>query len=395
MTSIIVPFFLVLAVGLVLSELFRRLHLPWILALILGGFVIGPAGLDIFQPDATFEFMAELGLVFLLFMAGLETKLSHLRELGRNVAFIVLLNGGLPFLVGWGLGAYFGLEPLVALLLGAIFVSSSVAVIVPSLQATRLLRTRLGKSILIAAIIEDVISLVALSILLQQSERLTPLPLPLFYPLLFGGLILLRILIPKVERIVAREIRSERDSFEQELRLVFLILIGTVVIFQSLGLHPVIAGFFAGLVLSDTLKSERLREKLHALSYGLFIPIFFIVLGANTNLLLLASIGSAIWFSVILISSSLISKFVSGFAGGMVSHFTARQSMVLGAATIPQLSVAIAAASFGEQFGLSEELIATIVLLSIVTTLVGPILVRVFGSYTRRREILEADSMPL
>jgi Kef-type K+ transport system membrane component KefB len=388
-TSLILPFFVILAVGLVLSEFFRRLHLPWSIALIIGGIIIGPTGLGIFHPNTTFSFLGEVGLVFLVFIAGLETKLSTLRKIGKGIAILAFLNSVIPFFVGWLIATSFGYPLIPALLLGAIFTSSSVAVIVPSLEATRFMHTRLGKSVLAAAIIEDIVSFVLLSILLQSNQQLTPLPLPAFYFLLFAALLFLRLLIPKVERLLAREIKEQRDLFEQELRLVFVMIVGIVLLFQSLGLHAVIAGFFAGLVLSDTIKSDLLREKLHTLSYGLFIPIFFVLLGTQVNIHVFTAIPGAALAAAAIIGASLAAKFSTGFVGGLLNRFTVRQSAFVGSATLPQLSTAVAVASLSIPLRLDERLTASIIALSVVTALVGPLLMRLLARHTSKREILE------
>ncbi|MEX2008139.1 MAG: cation:proton antiporter [Candidatus Spechtbacterales bacterium] len=384
-------FFIVLTVGLIFSELFRRLHLPWVLALIIGGMYIGPFGVGFFTPNETMDFLAEMGLVFLLFMAGLETRLSSFGHIQKRILLLALLNGLIPFVLGLAIAAAFGYALPVAILLGAIFVSSSIAVIVPSLEASRLVDTRLGRTILTAAILEDIVSLIILSVFLQTSlEGAANIPLLLFYPLAVGALIVLRLAIPAVEKVVSREIRSGRDIFENELRLVFVLLLGIVALLQLLGLHPVIAGFFAGLVLSDTIKSDVLREKLHTLSYGLFIPIFFIVLGANTNIRLFTTLQSGALFAGVIIIGSIVAKLASGFIGGKLNHFTTRQSFLVGAATIPQLSTAVAVASLAPRLDIPPAFISSIIVLSIATTFVGPLLIRLLARRTRTKEIMEA-----
>ena len=102
--------------------------------------------------------------------------------------------------------------------------------------------------------------------------------------ILFVSLMVLRWILPKVQWFFSGKIRSSEDFFQQEFRAVFLIMIGTVIIFEILGLHPIIAGFFSGLVLSGSIQSEALKEKIRVVSYGLFIPIFFIVIGTQTNI---------------------------------------------------------------------------------------------------------------
>lgn len=370
-------FFIVLFAALFFSEVFKRLHLPWVVALILGGIIIGPFGLGIFTSNTTIDFLAEIGLVFLMFMAGLETKLSSFHRLEKGKFTLPLLNGGLPFLVGLGLGIYFGLELKAALLLGIVFISSSVAIILPSLEANKLLKTRLGKSIIATTILEDIASLVLLSILFQTVSPLTNLPLPAFYALLLATLVALRWLIPRIRKFSLAKTEQERGLFQRELRTILAILIGTVVSFQLLGLHPIIAGFFAGFVLSESVTSKELKDKLRVLSYGLFIPIFFIVVGSKTDIGVFFETRSIAVFTVLLIAGSIASKFIAGMIAGKLNNFSLKEGALIGVATIPQLSTTLAIAFTGFKLEiLSSELIAALVALTIVTTLISPLLIK-------------------
>jgi len=373
------PFFLVIFAGIFFSMFFRRLHLPWVVVLILGGIIIGPHALGIFEPNPTIEFIGQIGLVFLMFMAGMETKLAIFREFKGEIFGLALINATIPFLVGIGIGFLFGYGWIIALLLGIIFVSSSIAVVIPSLEANNLLTTRLGKSIVAITIIQDIASLVMLSILLQIINPVTVLPLPLFYILLFVSLVALRWILPKLQQFFSSAVRGTKDLFQQELRVIFAILIGTVISFEVLGLHPIIAGFFAGLVLSGSIKSKILKEKLHTISYGLFIPTFFIIIGTKTNLGIFLESNSAALLIAAIVLGSLLSKFVSGWIGGRLIGFTSSQSLLIGASTIPQLSTTLAVVFAAAALGLlSQELVAAMVILSTVTTFLGPLLMQVF-----------------
>ncbi len=373
----LLPFFLILFVGVFFAEVFARLHLPWVVALIVGGIVIGPFGFGLFEPSQTMEFLGQLGLVFLMFMAGLETRFSSFKEIERTAFPLVLLNGGVPALVGVGIALLFGYGWVGALLLGLIFMSSSVSVVVPSLQSRGLLSSRVGHTIVTTAIIEDVASLVLLSILLNKADPVTSLPLPLFYLLAVLCLVVLRFLVPKIRFFFAHTGDQEvKDVFQQELRSVFVILIGIVIIFELLGLHPIIAGFFAGFILSDTVNSRLLKDRLQAISYGVFIPIFFILIGARTDITILFAFSAIALLAVTISVGFIFSKLISGYVGARLEKFTKPQSLLVGVSTIPQLSTTLAVAFSGVQFGLiDQDLASAIVILSVVSTLVTPLLI--------------------
>lgn len=374
-------FLIVILAGVVFSALFNRLHLPWVIALIVAGIVIGPHGIGIFEVTSEIEFLAEIGLVFLMFMAGLETRFSSLRKLKHDVGRLFLINGLFPFAVGIAVGLFLGFDPIPTLLLGTIFISSSIAVVVPAFEENHLLHLRLGKTVIGATIIADIFSLLLLSLVLQIASPAANIPLIVFYPLLFASLIAIRWAVPMFKSLVLPAAGVARDLFEQELRYVFVILIGTVVLFEVMGVHPIIGGFFAGLVLSEFMTSEILKEKLHAVSYGIFIPVFFIVIGSQTNIRALADAGGAIVMVLLIVIGSMLAKFISGWLGGRWIGFSRPQSVLIGAASMPQLSTSLAAASAALALGIFEEAALTaIIILSLVSTLVAPILIRRFAS---------------
>ena len=364
-----ISFFVVLLVAVFFSALFARLHLPWAVALVVGGIVIGPHSLGLFTPNDTLLFMGEIGLVFLMFMAGLEMRFASFRERAGSISFIAFINGAIPFVVGFVIGLLLGFPMLTAFLIGIIFISSSIAVVVPSLESNKLIGTKLGDAIVGSTMIQDIASLILLSVFFQTSGDFTNLPLPVFYLLLFAFLVFLRWALPRVERFFAGN-----DMFQQELRSVFFVLVGTVVVFGVLGLHPIIAGFFAGLVLSDRINTLAVKEKLRAISYGLFIPIFFVVVGTQTDLGVFKTATGAVVTVLAIVLGSVVSKLVSGWVSARVMKFTKRESALIAITSVPQLSTTLAVVFSSYALGLIDEtLVASLVILSIVTTLFAPL----------------------
>lgn len=378
----LVPFFIILLAGLVFSKLFNRLHLPWVVALILGGIIIGPHGMGLFKPDPTIEFLAQIGLVFLMFMAGLEIRFSSFRQIGRAGLVLPLLNGLIPFAVGIGLGLLLDFPFTTVFLLGVVFLNSSVSVIVPSLESSGLLHQKIGQVVVTSTVILDILSLFLLSIPLQTATELSRLPLAALYVILPVALFVLRWLVPRARAFFATR-GAGSDIFEQNVFSVVAILVGTVVIFELLGLHPIVAGFFAGLVLSESITSEILKEKLHVLAYGFFIPIFFVTIGGATNIGLLTETSGALGIVILVIVFSTLAKFASGWLAGRLSGFSSRLSSFVGLATTPQLSAALAVVFAGQELNLiPQEIVTAMIFLAVLTTLFVPILIDRFA--TRR-----------
>jgi Kef-type K+ transport system membrane component KefB len=383
----LLPFFIVLFAGLFFSDLFSKLHLPWVVALIVAGVLIGPSGMGLFESNATIDFLGEIGLVFLMFMAGLETRFPSMKKLKEGMGKLTFINGFIPFLAGLLIGYLFGYSLTASFLIGVIFISSSVAVIIPSLQANGLMKTKIGQSIIGSTVVQDLLSLVLLSVVLQSAAPVTRLPLPLFYFFLFLVIGAMRLIIPRIRKFLAFLAKSTKQMFQSDFQILFVILLGTVIIFELLGLHPIIAGFFAGMVLSHETQNEKLKEKLRAISYGIFIPVFFIVVGSRTDLSAFSAATGALWFTAVLVLGSSLAKYVSGWLGARASGFSKSEAKVVAAATLPQLSTTLAAAFAGYELGyLDAQLITGLVVLSIISTLISPILIRRFSAKISKTE---------
>lgn len=380
----LVPFLIFISAGLFLSEFFRKFNVPYVVSLILAGMLIGPYGFGVLIVDSTIDFLAQIGLVFLMFMAGLEVKLSGLNKYKENIAKISALNGLFPFAVGFMIAWFFGYDIIASSLLGIIFISSSIAVVIPTLQTKGLLKTPLGKTIVGSTIVEDVFSLFALSFLLQTIAPTTSIPLHFFYFVVLGSMVAIKLALPKARELL---ITHTDSGFEEEVRFVFAALIGVVIFFEALGLHAIIAGFFAGLVMAENIKSKQLRQKLHAISYGLFIPAFFIVVGTKTDLYSLNYVADAIPLTIAVIGGTIIAKFVSGWVAGRFSGFDTLQSFLIGVSTMPQLSTTLAVVFVGLEAGILDAPISTaMILLSIVTTFVGPLSMSIIADkYSSKR----------
>ena len=379
------PFFLIVFSGVFFSMLSIRTHIPWAVMLIIGGILVGPSVFDVVPTNSTIDFMGQIGLIFLMFMAGLETKLSQFREFRSGLLFLAFLNGFVPFLVGFGVMWLLGYGWITSLVVGVIFISSSVAVVIPSLEVNGILHTKLGQSVIITTVLQDIASLILLSLLLQTVSPVTEVPLYVFYPVLFGVLVALRLFIPKLREWVVKMATGSPDLFQLEFRSTFLILIGTVIAFELLGLHPIVAGFFSGLVLSDSIQSKVLKEKIQTISYGIFIPTFFIVVGLRTDLAVLSDIGNVLVTVLVVIASLMISKYLSGYIAARIVGFAHIESNFFAATSLPQLSTTLATAFVAFSLGLIDQtLLTALVLLSVATVLLSPILIRVLSQKLAR-----------
>ena len=367
-------FVIILASGLFFSEVFKRLHLPYVVALIIAGIVIGPLGLSLIELTPSIIFLGSVGAVFVMFMAGMEVRTELLKRIRKKLVLLVLLNGGIPAIVGFSIVFLFGYEIITAMIVATIFISSSIAIIIPTLEEKNMLSSDIGSVIIGATIIEDLGSLFLLSIILQSSDPTTFLPLPVFVVIVAISALFLKWLLPRFENwFFAKKFRGR---FEEEFQFVLIVTIAVTVFFDFLGVHAIVAGFLVGLILSESIKNRKIESKLHAISYGLFIPIFLLEIGIETDLTVLLNAGGTVFLMITIIVGLITSKLLSGYFAGRLIGFQKRNNILIGAASIPQLSTSLAVAFTALELGfIDSSLQVSIVLLSMITVLIAPLLI--------------------
>jgi Kef-type K+ transport system membrane component KefB len=374
----LITLLIVLSLGLIIPELFKKTRIPFLTLIILAGAIVGPYGLNYVQLDSTISFFGFLGMAFLMFMAGLETNIVDLYKSKYKIFLMALLNSLIPFSFGLFITRVFGYSWDTSILVGIIFISSSVAVITSFLKDGKSVSKNVSQLILSAVMVTDIVSLVALGFILQNTSKITTLPLPLYLIILiFSIIVLLRIMPSLIKRIVKKRFFQDYGH-ERRLRLVIVILVGVVAYFSFLGAHPILASFLAGLSLSSVVlyeKSDVLKHKLNAIGYGLFIPIFFFVVGMDIDISLLKNFDIKNVFMVLLILGLIFSKIFSGYIAGRIVKLKKKEALLFGSISITQLTTTLAVTYAAASSNLLDSVLVTsIIFLAVITTIVGPIL---------------------
>ncbi len=378
-------FLIVITAGVLFSGLFTKVNIPYVTALIISGIVIGPHLLNIFVPDPTIEAIASIGVIFLMFMAGLEVNVKYKKYLTKRAWYLITLNSVIPFITGFLIGHFFGYSIMSSLVLGIVFISSSVAIVIPQLEKSGLIKREIGQDILTATVFEDIGSLLLLSMALQTLMPKTQLPMIAYYVILLISIIIMKLSLPTISKMYHKLV-GDHDKFNRELLLFFSILVGAAIFFEALGVHSIVAGFIIGMLLSETVKHERLMVKIRTISYGLFIPTFFVLIGASLDLSTVFA-GENYWFVGAVVLGLILSKVGSGYLAGRLTGYTKDEALLIGFATTPQLSTTLAAAFAALGFGLlTNATITALVTLSIVTTLLAPMAIKHFTTRIKKSE---------
>lgn len=380
-----------------------RLGQPSVLGEILVGILLGPSLLDIthlaFVNDKSLpEFiheLGELGVLFLMFMAGLEL---HLHELTRNTRVSALagtLGVLLPVGLGWGLGHLFGQADEAALFLGLAMGATSVSISAQTLMELKVLRSRVGLGLLGAAVFDDILIILLLSGFLaveQGAGSLTGL-------LTVGGKMLLFLALsialglwglPRLAHLAARLPISQSVL---SLSIIVMLIYGVAAEVVG-GMAAITGAFIAGLMFARSHEKERIEPGMHAIAYSFFVPIFFISIGLSVNLRQVQS--SALWLTLALIVTAVFSKFVGAGLGARLGGLTWRESWQLGAGMISRGEVGLIVASVGIAQGLvSQDEFSAIVGMVVVSTLVTPPLLRLLFKESKQAKAKNDElSMP-
>ena len=368
-------FLIWIAAAFFFPNILRKIHVPWVTAVIIAGIILGPYGLGWIVPSEIMTFLATIGLVLLMFSAGTEVKLSVLKSAGKDVVYFALLNLAIPVTTGFVLGFILGFGLFTSLVLGVCFGSSSVEVIVPTLKELKT-EHKIAPLLTSAVFLEDVASLIILAILLKPIITTSPVPLELFPIALVVFLIIIIYLIPKLEEWLISW-GAKKDQFSSQIRTVFIIVAIVAVLAEFIGVHAMVGGFLAGLALSKMLENrQNLQDNIFAISYGFLIPIFLLNLGITTNIRTLLTPGNAL-LTVLIIISLIASKTLSGFLGARRMGFPKRISWGMGFITTTKMSATLATAGLAAQYGIfTADILTAIVILSIVTIMVSPMLTK-------------------
>ncbi len=391
---------------------FRHVQLPIVVGEILAGIIIGRSGLNLVEPSPTLDFLAEFGFTYLMFLSGLEVDFDMLVGGGQDTrdtpwwkrpiptAFTVfLLTVSLGLLSSMWL-ARMGLveNPL---LMGLILSTTSLGIVVPVLKERELLGSSYGQALLMAALVADFATLLLLTVVIAAMSQGLTLDLLLILILLVAFALVARAgrffaNIPVWQRVV-----EELSAATAQIRVrgAFALMVGWGVLAQALGVEVILGAFLAGATVSLLTEREDspLREKLDAIGYGFFIPIFFITVGMNFNLRALIDSSKAVTLVPLLILLAYLVKLVPAL--WYRTRFSWRESIAGGFLLSSRLSLIIAASAIALDIGaISEAINSAIILVAVVTCTLSPFFFnRLYPARPKKRRegviIVGADQM--
>ncbi len=419
--AFLILFMILITLMAVMPLFLSRFKIPQVISLLIVGMVIGPNGLDLIgklAPALSFlggnpkmieensftliNSLGSLGLLFLMTLAGMEADFKLIRSSRRPVVALSILTFLLPAISGFLVYGYFRAEDFPGkLLYASLFASHSVGIVFPIIRELKITKTIFGSAVLISTVITDVASIVLLAVSVQMKkvsvesgglqkslslfDYVDPSIFGSFFTVVFLLIVLLYFclvlyLVPKAGDLIFRVLNNGEDM----IMTCFIFLILAVVLAgEFLGINLVVGAFLAGLGLSRVMQDSRYNtaldvfHKFEGIGYGFLIPFLFISIGMKTDLRMLFESMNNVSIILLTVCGLVGSKVFSGWLALRLCGFSHLKGLCAGVMTVPQLSATLAAAAIGKELGmLDNNFFNAIIVLSIVTTLPVPNLVR-------------------
>jgi len=372
------------------EEIFRRIHQPGVIGELLGGFIVGPFALGLADVTLTATVFAELGVIILLFVVGLEVRIDDLFAVGPMALAVGIIGFILPIIAGTAVGFAIGVDNLSAVLIGLALAATSIGITSRVLAELGVLDRAFARVILGAAIVDDILALLAIGLLsgLAEGDLGVDTILVLIAGLVFVGV---GLALAPLGRRLPREIFLWPKFADTPVVPVFIVMFAGALLATFVGLAAIIGAFVVGLIIAETPVREEVEHGFRSL-VGIFTPFFFAVTGANIDLSALLDFELLI---VVLVLTVL--GVVTKLVGGIVGSFRLGKwnSIVVGLGMSPRGEVGIVVAALGLSLALVDnETYAILLAAVILTTLVAPVMLQWAIPRARRDERHDPDPEP-
>lgn len=379
---------IILASTKVLGALTKKIHMPQVVGALLAGLILGPTFFNIIEDKDFISQLAEIGVIVLMFRAGLETNISELKKCGKASLVIALAGVVVPLIGGFGIAALFNhgegftqMDTKIILqniFIGVILTATSVSITVETLKELGKLNTKTGTAILGAALIDDVLGIIILTIMTSMNNPSDTSAQIHFVILkiIFFFVIAALVGIP-FYYVFDRYSRNQKARRRFSVISLAFCLFMSFVAEQFFGVADITGAFIAGIVLSNTVHSHFITRRVEITSYMLLTPVFFASVGLSVVL------PDNMDLSIILISASLIvvailSKVVGCGLGAMMCKYSKKESLRVGVGMVSRGEVALIVANKGFHVGLLNTLFfAPIIIMVVVTAVITPIFLKI------------------
>ncbi len=373
----------------ILGLLTRRIQLPQVVGALIAGLLLGPACFGVLQETDFIKNIAEIGVIVLMFAAGLETDVQELKKTGLASFIIALLGVIVPLIGGYFVATIYNpvtdqQTMLQNIFVGVVLTATSVSITVETLKELGKLSTKTGNAILGAALIDDVLGIIALTVISSfagSDVSLWVILLKILGFFIFCGV---------VAFLFIKFVNPWINKYKKDLRR-FVILAFAFCLLMSFsaeyffGVSDITGAFVAGLILSNNKKTSYMLNRFDTVSYVLLSPVFFASVGLKVTFSNMSA--TVVVLTVLLLVVAVLSKMIGCGLGAKICKYTNLQSVKIGIGMISRGEVALIVATKGMSMGLmKDEFFAPLVLVVVATTIVTPILLKLAYKYQASRE---------
>ncbi|MBB4823406.1 monovalent cation:proton antiporter-2 (CPA2) family protein [Sporosarcina luteola] len=373
---------LIVIVAKLAGALSVRFHQPAVLGEIIAGVLLGPSVLGFIEPSDLLSAFSTIGVILLMFIAGLETDISEFKRSAKSAAFVGFGGIIIPLLVGYFIGGIMELTNLQSWFLGVMLSATSVSISVQALKEMNYLKTREGTTILGAAVLDDIVVMIILVFLMSfaggEEISLTMLVINKLLFFIFAILIGWKVIPWLMDRL------TKLPVSETVISSALIICLAYAFAAEYMGVASIIGAYIAGIAIGSTKFNHIVLKKVETISYSLFVPIFFAYIGISAEFTgVFTNFGLIILLSVL----AIFSKFIGAGAGAKCSGFGWKSSMGIGSAMVSRGEVALIVGSLGLTSNLiTQDLYASLIVVVIITTLITPLLMKLFFSSSLEHE---------
>ncbi|MBQ6575506.1 MAG: cation:proton antiporter [Lachnospiraceae bacterium] len=384
-----------LAIIIIFAKLFgigaRRLKAPQVVGEIIAGLLIGPSVLGWVDNTPFITQMAEIGVILLMFSAGLGTDIKELQKTGP-IAFLIacagvfvpLVGGTVFYMIYYGTGGFGSPEFIEAVFVGTIMTATSVSITVETLKELGFLKSRVGTTIMAAAIIDDVIGILVLTFVISFKDKDISLGNVCFRTIMFFIFAIgVGFVAYKLFQLIDRKYPHTRRIPIAGLALCFAM---AYIAEDLFGIADITGAYVAGIILCSISDSDYIARKMDINSYMLFGPIFFASIGLKTDLADFSV--SLFWFSVGFVIVALLTKIIGCSIMAKICRFNLRESIICGVGMMTRGEVALIVSQKGLSVGLiSPVYFSAVILLILVSSIATPVFLKMLFSKAQSESV--------
>ncbi len=364
---------IILLASKIAGDISVKLGQPSVLGKLLVGIILGPAVLGIVSETKTLADLSQIGVILLMFIAGLETDVDEFKRSAKASTLVGVSGIIVPLFVGYLAGIIMNMSMFEAIFLGLLLSATSVSISVQALKELNKLQSREGTTILGAAVIDDVIVIIALAFLMSMAGGDVNLSIVLLKKVLFFGVAIIAAwkVVPWVLKKFA-PLKVTESVISGALIICFLF----AYMAELTGVAAIIGAYIAGVAISITNFKHEVFEKVETIGYSLFVPVFFTSIGLKASFEGISQhIGLIIGLSIL----AILTKLIGAALGAKLAKFPWRSSLGIGAAMVSRGEVALIMATIGlESKLITQELFSILVIVVLVTTIVTPPMMKAF-----------------